>query len=146
MKEHGYEREALDRITAKVDPSRFVVMSFNRDVVSAVKQLRPDVRAGLLYYELPITSELRKLVRPNYPIRLAQKSNADFLALAEGLAGQRMLDNAKAAGMPLRVWTVDKPADIKRLLPEVEAIITDHPDVALSVQAGLAAGPAAVGH
>jgi glycerophosphoryl diester phosphodiesterase len=44
------------------------------------------------------------------------------------------IDHAHRAGLPVKVWTVDDRADIERLLDwGVDAIISDRPDVAVSV-------------
>jgi glycerophosphoryl diester phosphodiesterase len=41
---------------------------------------------------------------------------------------------AHAAGVPVQVWTVDREADMRRLLGwGVDAIITDRPDIAVRV-------------
>jgi glycerophosphoryl diester phosphodiesterase len=41
---------------------------------------------------------------------------------------------ARRAGLPVQVWTVDEPDDIRRLLDwGVGAIISDRPDVAARV-------------
>ena len=46
----------------------------------------------------------------------------------------RFVQLAHRAGLPVQVWTVDEPADIRRLLDwGVDAIITDRPDIAAEI-------------
>ena len=47
---------------------------------------------------------------------------------------RRFVDAAHRAGIPVKVWTVNGVADMRRLLSKgVDALITDHPDVARTV-------------
>ena len=47
---------------------------------------------------------------------------------------RRFVDAAHRAGIPVKVWTVNGVGDMRRLLSKgVDALITDHPDVARSV-------------
>jgi glycerophosphoryl diester phosphodiesterase len=42
----------------------------------------------------------------------------------------RFVADAHRAGVPVQVWTVDRPADAERLLQwGVDALITDRPDL-----------------
>lgn len=53
----------------------------------------------------------------------------------------RFIRAAHAAGLPVQVWTVDEPDDMRRLLEwGADAIITDRPDVAVGVVAGFVGG------
>lgn len=50
------------------------------------------------------------------------------------VATRRFVRVVTAAGLPVQVWTVNEPADIRRLLGwGVQAIISDRPDVAVPV-------------
>ena len=54
------------------------------------------------------------------------------------IVSPRFVKHAHAAGVVVQVWTVDAPDDIQRLLSwGVDAIISDRPDVAVKVVAGV---------
>ena len=45
----------------------------------------------------------------------------------------RFITHAHRAGLPVKVWTVNEPADMRRLLEwGVDAIISDRPDLAVA--------------
>ena len=50
---------------------------------------------------------------------------------------RRFVQAAHRAGVPVQVWVIDRPEDIRRLLDwGVDGIITDRPDIAVPTVAG----------
>jgi glycerophosphoryl diester phosphodiesterase len=118
LKEPGLE-EATLRVVQRVD---VVVTSFLDDVVAAAKQLRPDVRAGLLLgADTPLDDRIEARRRA---------AGADFLAPHVSL-----LDNG-LRGDGLAVWTVNDEPRLRRYLADssVAAVITDDPALALRLR------------
>jgi glycerophosphoryl diester phosphodiesterase len=115
----GIESQALDVVGARFPAGEFVVTSFLDDVVRASKQLRPDVRAGLLLARGHVFAR---------HIGLA----ADFLAPHVTLLDEAALADARG----LVVWTVNDAARLRQCFadPRVEAVITDDPELALSLR------------
>jgi glycerophosphoryl diester phosphodiesterase len=108
LKEAGLEDEVL-RVASGSD---FVVTSFLPEVVAVTKQLRPDIRVGML---------LNSETVPQTP--------ADFLA-----PRYELLD--RVPGDKLVVWTVNDEATLARLFadPRVAGVVTDDPGLALAVR------------
>ncbi|MCW2925966.1 MAG: Glycerophosphoryl diester phosphodiesterase [Thermoleophilia bacterium] len=146
LKEKGYEREAMAQLFARVPTAQAEVISFNRTSVTAVEGIDPSIRTGLLEPRLP--EWLRKT--PLYPaarwamdalgwhpsLGAAAKVGADYVSIDQQLATPKFLADARERGVGVDVWTVDRPADMQRLLDEgVQGIVTNHPDVALKLRA-----------
>lgn len=108
LKEAGLEEDVL-RVVADAD---FVVTSFLAEVVVTTKQLRPDVRTGLLLQTIP-----------------AADVPADFLAPHYSLIDQ-------VPGDGLVVWTVNDERLLGQLFadPRVAAVVTDDLALALAVR------------
>jgi len=101
---------------------RVVVSSFNPFPLRQVKKLNPRINTGLLYFfDLPV-----HLVRSS----LTFLADPDALHPEKRLVNQEYADWAKERGYRVNVWTVDEPAEMKRLVAlGVDSIITNHPDV-----------------
>lgn len=110
LKEPGLEEDVL-RVAADVD---FVVTSFLADVVVATKQLRPDVRTGLLLQTVPAADVPVDFLAPHY-------------SLLEQVPGDGLV-----------VWTVNDEALLEQLFadPRVAAVVTDDLALALAVRSG----------
>lgn len=130
LKEGGYEGRVLDCIFDHgIAASDFVVTSFDARAIERVKRVRPEVRAGLLVYE----------VTPQKALEMFGDSRADFLGPDFQIIDDGMLRDASAAGVELLPWTVNEPDDIQRLLtaPAVTGVITDRTADALRIRDGL---------
>ena len=114
LKEHGHEEEALHVVSA----AEIVVTSFLPDVVARVKELRPDVRAGLL---LAADADVPDAV------------DVDFLAPHVSLLDRGLVPEQHDG---LVVWTVNDEERLARYLadPRVAVVITDDPVRALDVR------------
>lgn len=156
LKGSGFERQFLDTVTARMRPDQFEVFSFQADSVRAVKHLRPDVRAGVIFEEQQLGGvPLRGLPLPSASrvVRMAQEADADFVAVRRSMVREPVLRAATEAQLPVYVWTANKPSTIDRLLRDsrITTIISDHPGFAMARRAeqhgarAAAAGAAALG-
>jgi glycerophosphoryl diester phosphodiesterase len=119
LKESGYEARLLTLVLDRgfgIDD--FVVTSFEAGALLEMKRARPDVRTGLLAYDMTGQRALE----------LFQQSGADFLGPDYQIVDEAVLRLADAAGAALLPWTVNDPAAIGLLLaaPAVMGVITDH--------------------
>jgi glycerophosphoryl diester phosphodiesterase len=86
------------------DCQQLLVSSFNHHLLAAIKLERPDVKLGALTASLPIDYAAFATMLQAYSVHC----DVSFI-------NQAMVDDAKARGLKVFVYTVDGPDDIKRL-------------------------------
>ena len=147
LKEDGYVPDVMAVLRAGFDPDQLVVTSFLPDVAAQAKQSFPEVKTGLLVGDGGSLANLPARLRELYPVALAQRVRADYLAPHYRLAALGVLRRAAAAGLPCLLWTVNSPELIRRYAtdPRVTAIITDVAAQAVAIVAGAAGLPAPFG-
>jgi glycerophosphoryl diester phosphodiesterase len=140
LKEDGYVADVMAVLRAGFDPDQMVVTSFLPAVVAQAKEAFPEVKTGLLVGDGGPLTDLPARLRELYPVALARRVRADYLAPHYRLAALGVVRRAAAAGLPCLLWTVNSPALIRRYAadPRVAAIITDVAAQAVSIVAGTA--------
>ena len=103
---------------------RAVVKSFNLEAIAEVKLLAPAQRTAALFG--------RKLTRPFITTRdmiaRTRDCGADLLGPHRSLVTRRRVEAARAAGLPVIVWTVDHPAWARRARAwALRALVTNRP-------------------
>jgi len=112
---------------AKLKPEQTCVISFSADVVAAAKKGRPDLAAYWIVSLKPAKG------KPPHKaadlIAKAKSIGADGLDLsADASLDKPFVDEVKAAGLRVFVWTVDSDAVAKRMVEiGVEGITTNKP-------------------
>lgn len=100
------------------EPHRFLVTSFDHDIVDSVRQLAPLLPTGLLVFENSLGEVLQ---------RAAEGGHTAVNPWAS-LVDRQFVDRAHEAGIAVNVWTVDQPEQIRSLQAAgVDAIITNVP-------------------
>lgn len=67
------------------------------------------------------------------PVSTAQKLGCDYLCMSDRLVGHQRVENAKALGMHVSIWTVNDVARMRTLKSlGVDSVITDIPSHALA--------------
>lgn len=130
LKEPGLEADVL--AAAEPYPTGLIVTSFLPEVIETLHRLDPTVRTGLL-----VEDGDRLFER-------AAECHARIVAPALALVTPALLADADRLRSPLVVWTVNDPADLARLVRDrrVGCVITDLPDVAITVQRAATPPPA----
>jgi glycerophosphoryl diester phosphodiesterase len=109
----------LDVIRSRSMKHDVVITSFYPEVLKAVKVLDPQIQTGLI-------------IDDNPPALIATLSNlgAGFLSIGFRHLTGDLLRQAGEAGIAVMAWTVNHPADLKRLAdrPEPILICTNYPD------------------
>ena len=106
----------------------FVITSFLTDVPKQVKELREDVKAGLLFEGVDLSAKARDVLR---------SPEVDFIAPEHGSSlTLDLLEECEACGMPVVPWTVNAEGDIRDLFkhPAVAGVITDEVAMARRVR------------
>ena len=141
LKEDGYVPEVMAALREAADPAQMIVTSFLPDVVAQAKDAFPNLRTGLLIGDGGAWTDLPARVRELYPVTLAQRVRADYLAPHYRLAALGVLRRAAAAGLPCLLWTVNSATLIRKYAADsrVAAIITDVTAEAVAIVAEAAA-------
>jgi len=122
----GLEAEAIRLIRERGLERTVLISSFNPFALWRTRRLAPDLKLGLLYaHDLPVY--LRKMW-------LAFLSHPEALHPDYTLVDEALVTRAHARGQQVNTWTVNEPAEMRRLIAlGVDGIITDRPDVLAKV-------------
>lgn len=105
---------------------RVVVESFDHAAIAAVKQIDSGIRTAALF-EPRLTRPI-STVRRLKMVDTALGVGADEIALHHTLAGVRVVEKARQAGLEVVVWTVDDPTWIRRARAlDIKALIANDP-------------------
>jgi len=143
LKETGDQAGTIGMLLAHKAGAHFVVTTGDVESIRAVKELFPEVQAGLTlgtdmkdaHAWATMTERLAEL----FPAARLKRSHADFVAAHQQLARLRLLRYCKGKRLPVWVWTVDETQEIERFMrdPRVTTLITNRPEVALRFRAAM---------
>ena len=136
LKEEGYEKEIVELLFGYFEEDQFVITSFNDASLRVVKERHPDIKTGLILGRgIPPYHILTRL-QEFFPMKRCKMTKVDFLAAHLRLLRVGFLERARRSHHPVFVWTVNDEETIWKLLHDrrVCAIITDQPDLAVSVR------------
>ena len=113
---------------------------FRQRVLHAVRELEPRIPTGASQEEVRWALYRSwvhwPLGRPRY-----RELQVPEQAGSTRVVTPRFVEHAHRAGLLVKVWTVDDPADMRRLLEwGVDALISDRPDLAAAIVAPLRTG------
>lgn len=126
-------RRTIDLIRRADAVDRVTLGSFWGGVLRAARAYDPAVRTGAS------SNETRwALYRSWVGLPLGRTRYREFQVPERSgqttVVSPRFVQHAHRAGLPVKVWTIDDPADMRRLLAwGADAIITDRPDQAMVV-------------
>jgi glycerophosphoryl diester phosphodiesterase len=110
---------------------RVIVGSFSQRSLDAVRQIAPKVATGASSREAHAAAR-RALFRLPWGRRPFQALQVPFRVRGREVFGESFVRQARRASVPLHVWVVDEPSDMRRLLSwGVTGLISDRPDIAL---------------
>lgn len=120
----GIEEKVIHMVKEMGMEDRILYSSFHHPSLLEIKNINPAAKTGLLYCDGWIDV-------PSY----AEKIGVDALHPAlYHMQYKPFIQEAKAKHLPLHVWTVDEEEYIWYLMEhQVEAIITNKPDICLAV-------------
>jgi glycerophosphoryl diester phosphodiesterase len=123
----------IDAVRAAHAVDRVALGSFGTRVLRAARLYEPRIRTGSSREETRLAL-YRSWVR--WPVRRPawQEYQVPETSGSTRVVSERFVRDAHAAGLAVKVWTVDDAHDMRRLLGwGVDAIISDRPDVAVAV-------------
>ena len=132
--EKKYARTLVDLLVQKKLRDKVLVASFNPFILSEVKKLDPSIFRAQIYSdfkneEMPLHEKIaaRNLLFNRY-------ASPDILMVNYRLVDEDYVSKMHGYGYKIFVWTVDEPAEMKRLLNlGVDGIITNEPVVLLGL-------------
>jgi glycerophosphoryl diester phosphodiesterase len=112
---------------AAAPSTEVAIISFDPQIVAGMAQRRPDLPLGFLVSARQVGRQ-----GPAAVVGAARDLGAGFLSPQYSAATPELIAAARQAGLAVSVWTVDDPADMRRLAAAgVDAITTNRPDLAL---------------
>lgn len=155
VKSHGVDRAlAAALIGARLTP-RAIISSFDPEVLRQLSLRAPQATRSLTFPRSRHTARTtpwgRRLARareratgfllPVLVRRAVQRHQLHAITVNHRLVTPSLCRMARRLGVELIVWTVDDPADARRLLAlDVDAIITNDPELMLTLRAEQPAG------
>jgi len=132
-------QKTIDEVRAAGAVGRVALGSFGTRVLRAARAYEPRIRTGSSREETRLFL-YRSWVRWPVSHPPYQEFQVPELAGSTRVVSPRFVRYAHQANCPVKVWTVDEEADMRRLLSwGVDAIISDRPDVAVRVVRGVSA-------
>ena len=125
-------RRTIDDVRAAGAVERVSLGSFGWRVLHAAREYEPRIRTGASREEARWALYRSwvgwPLGRPSYrELQVPERSGATTII------SPRFIAHAQRAGLPVKVWTVDDPDDMRRLIRwGVDGLITDRPDLAVA--------------
>lgn len=103
---------------------QMIVKSFRLRVIPRIRFAVPEVKTAALF----APQVMRFLRKEKYMIDIAREFGADHLSMHRSLIGPKLMRKAARAGLPVTVWTVNKPHWYERAAKlGLFAVITNDP-------------------
>lgn len=136
LKEEGYEKEIVELLSGYFEEDQFLITSFNDASLRVIKERYPDIKTGLILGRGIPPHHLLTRLQEFFPMKKRKKAKSDFLVAHLKLLRIGFLERARRRHLPVFVWTVNDEEMIWRLFRDrrVYGIITDQPDLAVSVR------------
>lgn len=129
MRSDGLEAGLVEAIQRRNLFDRCLVSCFNPLILWRIGRLDRRIRLGLLY-----DPDLPLLLGAGWPRRIMR---VDALHPWSGQLTQKLVNQAHREGRPVNTWTVNAPAEMRRVIDlGVDGIITDRPDILAAVLRG----------
>ncbi len=135
IKAPGCERDVLAAAARILPPDSWFVSSFDLSVLEAATALAPSVRRGWIVGDRPAWWWQRARIRRLLPgLAAGVLVPPSCLIPHHSLVDPRLAGLCRRNGLALIPWTVNDPAEMKRLAGlGAWGIVTDHPAQALSL-------------
>ena len=126
-------RRVIDELRAHNSVARTALGSFYSGALREARRYEPSIKTGAAKEETRWALYRSWIGWPMgapayHEFQVPERSGMTTIV------SRRFIDYAHKAGLPVKVWTVNEPADMHRLLDwGVDALITDRPDLAVPI-------------
>jgi glycerophosphoryl diester phosphodiesterase len=125
-------RRVIDDIRTAGAIERVALGSFGWRALRAARHYEPRIPTGASREEVRLAL-YRSWVRWPLGAEAYREFQVPERSGPTRIVSRHFVKHAHRAGLPVKVWTVNDPHDMRRLLEwGVDALITDHPDLAVS--------------
>lgn len=136
LKEPGYEQETIDLILNYYKEDQFFIRSFNYDALINVNKINPNIFTFLLVGEA--WKPVNELLSEIFPSKLLKKTHANGVSPIYRLLIFGYIRRMKKHKIPMSIWTPNTEKLLKKFLKKnVDYIVTDYPDLAISLRESL---------
>jgi glycerophosphoryl diester phosphodiesterase len=130
IKTEAVDRGISDKVAAAIRDrgmaDQVVVSSFSPTALEQMHAVAPEIRTAALYN--------KELQRGQDPAEIVHSLGASAFNIRGSRLKAKMLRSCREHGIPIGVYTVDKPRKMKRWVKkEIDAIFTNHPDRLIEV-------------
>jgi glycerophosphoryl diester phosphodiesterase len=109
-------QKVVELIRSEGIENECMITSFDKPVIEEVKRIAPDLVTGFIFDE-------------KHPPDIFE-GDWEYVCSKRNIVDEKFVDRAKQKGKKIFVWTVNYPAEMKKLIGlGVDGIITDVPDV-----------------
>lgn len=117
----GIEEKIAEAVRERHMVNQVIVSSFNPLALLHLHQVAPEIRSASLYN--------RQLHQALLPSEITRQVHASAFNVSQAYLNTSMLEDARANGLPVSVYTVNWTWRMSRLIHRgVDAIFTDRPD------------------
>ena len=135
MNDPALAERVIDDVRSAGALERVAIGSFGWRALRAARRYEPRVATGASREEVRLAL-YRSWVRWPLGKEAYQEFQVPERSGPTRIVSRRFIAHAHRAGLPVKVWTVNEPADMRRLLEwGVDAIISDRPDLAVAAVA-----------
>jgi glycerophosphoryl diester phosphodiesterase len=128
-------RRVIDEVRMAGAVERVALGSFGGRALRAARQYEPRIPTGASREEVRLAL-YRSWVRWPLPSPDYREFQVPERSGTTRIISRRFIAHAHRAGLPVKVWTVNEPNDMRRLLDwGVDALISDCPDLAVAAVA-----------
>ena len=118
------EEKCLALAKEKGVEDRVIYSSFNHFTLIKLRQLKPDAKLGMLFGDIMVK-----------PWEYAKPLNVDYLhPMKMNIYVPGFSEGAVQAGYSVNMWTINDPETMERCLATDAGIITNYPDIAISLR------------
>jgi len=118
LKETNFENRVIQLIEDKGLENNVIIVSFLEEALMKVRELKSDVKTGLIY------------ARHKNPIKAALELRANYLLPLYRFTHTANIQKAHENGLKVIVWTINKPEEVSEYVKKgVDGIASDKPDI-----------------